>query len=131
MTIYPFVLQLGPLEITGYGLMMMVAFLMGGWLIALELKRRGLAEDYAADMVAAAVIGGIIGAKLWYVAVTQDMRRAVLARRAGLVRRVHRRHRGGDPQRLASQGPAPLDHAAGRARACRRPTRSGGSAASW
>ena len=61
MTIYPFVLQLGPLEITGYGLMMMVAFLMGGWLIAIELKRRGLAEDYAADAVAAAVIGGIIG----------------------------------------------------------------------
>ena len=51
--------------------MMMVAFLMGGWLIALELKRRGLSEDYAADMVAAAVIGGIIGAKLWYVALTR------------------------------------------------------------
>ena len=83
MTIYPFVLQLGPLEITGYGLMMMVAFLMGGWLIATELKRRGLAEDYAADAVAAAVIGGIIGAKLWYVAVTQDMH--ALFSRGGLV----------------------------------------------
>ena len=83
MTIYPFVLQLGPVEITGYGLMMMVAFLMGGWLIAIELKRRGLAEDYAADGVAAAVIGGIIGAKLWYVAVTQDMN--ALFSRGGLV----------------------------------------------
>jgi phosphatidylglycerol:prolipoprotein diacylglycerol transferase len=83
MTIYPFVLQLGPVEITGYGLMMMVAFLMGGWLIAVELKRRGLAEDYAADAVAAAVIGGIIGAKLWYVAVTQDMN--ALFSRGGLV----------------------------------------------
>src|SRR5918995_3951151 len=72
MTIFPFVFQLGPLEITGYGLMMMVAFLMGGWLIALELKRRGLSEDYAADMIAAAVIGGIVGAKLWYVVGTQD-----------------------------------------------------------
>ena len=30
MTIYPFKFSLGPLEITGYGLMMMVAFLMGG-----------------------------------------------------------------------------------------------------
>jgi phosphatidylglycerol:prolipoprotein diacylglycerol transferase len=77
------VLQLGPVEITGYGLMMMVAFLMGGWLIAIELKRRGLAEDYAADAVAAAVIGGIIGAKLWYVAVTQDMH--ALFSRGGLV----------------------------------------------
>ena len=53
MTIFPFKFQLGFLEITGYGLMMMVAFLMGGWLIALELKRRGLSDDYAADMIAA------------------------------------------------------------------------------
>ncbi len=83
MTIFPFVVQLGPLEITGYGLMMMVAFLMGGWLVAIELKRRGLAEDYAADMVAAAVIGGIIGAKLWYVIVTRDA--GALLSRGGLV----------------------------------------------
>jgi phosphatidylglycerol---prolipoprotein diacylglyceryl transferase len=72
MTVYPFILHLGSFEITGYGLMMMVAFLMGGWLIGLELRRRALAEDYAADIVAAAVVGGIIGAKLWYVVLTRD-----------------------------------------------------------
>jgi len=83
MTIYPFTFALGPLEITGYGLMMMVAFLMGGWLMALELRRRGLVEDYAADSVAAAVIGGIIGAKLWYVALTGDA--GALLSRGGLV----------------------------------------------
>jgi phosphatidylglycerol:prolipoprotein diacylglycerol transferase len=83
MTIYPFVFHVGPVEITGYGLMMMVAFLMGGWLIALELKRRGVSEDYAADMIAAAVIGGIVGAKLWYVALTQDA--GALFSRGGLV----------------------------------------------
>jgi phosphatidylglycerol:prolipoprotein diacylglycerol transferase len=83
MTIHPFVFNIGPLEITGYGLMMMVAFLMGGWLIALELKRRGLSEDYAADVVAAAVVGGIVGAKLWYVALAQDP--GALFSRGGLV----------------------------------------------
>jgi phosphatidylglycerol:prolipoprotein diacylglycerol transferase len=72
MTVYPFVIHLGPLEITGYGLMLMVAFLMGGWLIALQLRQAQLKEDYAADIVAASVIGGIIGAKLWYVALTGD-----------------------------------------------------------
>ncbi len=74
MTIHPFKIPLPffPHELTGYGLMMMVAFLMAGWLVALELRRRQLAEDYSADMVAAAVIGGIIGAKLWYVALTRD-----------------------------------------------------------
>ena len=83
MTIYPYKFALGPLEITGYGIMLMVAFLTGGWLVTLELRRRGLAEDYAADMVAAAVIGGVIGAKLWYVALTRDP--GALLSRGGLV----------------------------------------------
>lgn len=83
MTIYPFIIHLGPLEITGYGLMLMVAFLMGGWLIARQLRENGLREDYAADIVAAAVIGGIIGAKLWYVALTRDP--GALLSRGGLV----------------------------------------------
>jgi len=74
VTIYPFKIPLPffPHELTGYGLMMMVAFLMAGWLVTLELRRRRLSEDYSADMVAAAVIGGIVGAKLWYVALTRD-----------------------------------------------------------
>ncbi|HEV8453631.1 MAG TPA: prolipoprotein diacylglyceryl transferase [Gemmatimonadales bacterium] len=83
MTVYPFIIHLGPLEITGYGLMLMVAFLMGGWLIARQLRENNLREDYAADIVAAAVIGGIIGAKLWYVALTRDP--GALFSRGGLV----------------------------------------------
>jgi len=66
MNIYPFALHLGPVELTGYGIMMMVGFLVGGWLIALELRRRGLYEEYASDITVAAVVGGIVGAKLWY-----------------------------------------------------------------
>lgn len=70
MTVYPLVFKLGPLSVTGYGLMMMVAFLMAGWAIQLELRRRGLEEEYAADIVMAAVIGGLVGGRLWYVFVT-------------------------------------------------------------
>ena len=83
MTVYPFNIHLGPIEITGYGIMMMVGFLMGGWLIGLELKRRGLNQDYAADFIIAALIGGVLGAKLWYVALTQDA--GALLSRGGLV----------------------------------------------
>ncbi len=82
-TIYPFVLHLGRFEVTGYGIMMMVGFLMGGWLIGLELKRQGLREEYSADFVVASVIGGILGAKLWYVALTGDP--GALFSRGGLV----------------------------------------------
>ncbi|MCZ6915931.1 MAG: prolipoprotein diacylglyceryl transferase [Gemmatimonadetes bacterium] len=83
MTVYPLTFQLGFLELTGYGLMMMVGFLMAGWVIQRELRRRGMNEEYASDMVVAAVIGGIVGAKLWYVVLTQDP--SALASRSGLV----------------------------------------------
>jgi phosphatidylglycerol:prolipoprotein diacylglycerol transferase len=83
MTIYPLVVRLGGFEITGFGLMMMIAFLAGGWIVGLELQRRGLRDEYATDMVAAAVIGGIVGAKLWYVALTRDL--GSLLSRGGLV----------------------------------------------
>ena len=83
MTVYPLIIRLGPIELTGYGLMMMVAFLMAGWAIQLELRRRGLDEEYAADIVIAGVIGGLIGAKVWYVLLTHDW--SALFRRGGFV----------------------------------------------
>ena len=83
MIVHPFVIHLGPLPITGYGLMMMVAFLLSGYAIQLELRRRGLDEEFAASIVWWAVIGGIVGAKLWYVALTGDP--DVLLRRGGFV----------------------------------------------
>lgn len=72
MNVYPLEFHLGPLSVTGFGIMMMVAFILAGWAIQLELRRRGLNEDYAADVVFGAVIGGLVGAKLWYVALTGE-----------------------------------------------------------
>ncbi|HEV8303634.1 MAG TPA: prolipoprotein diacylglyceryl transferase [Gemmatimonadales bacterium] len=83
MTVYPLVLRLGPVELTGYGLMMMIAFLMAGWAIQLDLRRRQLDEEYAADIVIAGVIGGLVGAKIWYVLLTGDW--DALLRRGGFV----------------------------------------------
>ena len=82
-TIYPWVIQLGPLRVTGFGIMMMAAFWIGGWLIGLELRRKRWHEDYAADIVVAAVVGGVIGAKLWYLVLTGDP--ATILSRSGLV----------------------------------------------
>ncbi|MEZ4586811.1 MAG: prolipoprotein diacylglyceryl transferase [Gemmatimonadales bacterium] len=83
MTVYPRLLQIGRLEITGFGLMMAAAFVVGGWLVSLELRRRGWHPDYTADLVAAAVVGGLLGAKLWYVALTGDL--SALLSRSGMV----------------------------------------------
>src|SRR5947208_6873026 len=63
--------------------MMMVAFLMAGWAIQLDLRARGLDEDYAADIIIAGVIGGLVGAKLWYVFLTGESE--ALFRRGGFV----------------------------------------------
>jgi phosphatidylglycerol:prolipoprotein diacylglycerol transferase len=82
-TVYPLNIQLGPLELTGYGIMLMVAFFMGGWLLDRDLRSRGFRHEYAADVTVAAVIGGVIGAKLWFVAATG--RWEALFDRGGLV----------------------------------------------
>ncbi|UCG86035.1 MAG: prolipoprotein diacylglyceryl transferase [Gemmatimonadota bacterium] len=68
MTLYPLIFHVGPLEITGFGIMMMVGFLMAGWVVQRNLLDRKLGAGYAEQMIIAAVVGGIIGAKLWYVA---------------------------------------------------------------
>lgn len=89
MIVYPLILHLGTwpiigqLTVTGYGLMMMAAFLAAGYAIQLELRRRGLDEEYAASIVWWAVIGGLVGAKLWYVGLTHDPE--VLFKRGGFV----------------------------------------------
>jgi phosphatidylglycerol:prolipoprotein diacylglycerol transferase len=82
-TVYPLVFRIGGFEVTGFGIMMMLAFVVGGWLVTLELRRRGWHEEYGADIVVAAVLGGVIGAKLWYVALTRDL--DALLSRGGLV----------------------------------------------
>ena len=83
MTVYPLLFNIGPLMITGFGIMMMVGFLMVGWLIQQRLKELGLSSIYAEHMVIAAVVGGILGAKLWFVILHQDL--GQLVSRGGLV----------------------------------------------
>ena len=83
MPIYPLKFQLGPLEITGFGLMMMAAFLTSGWVMERELERRHLAGDYAWSIIVAGAIGGIVGAKLWYWGLHHET--SALFSRSGLV----------------------------------------------
>lgn len=81
MTIYPLTFRLFGLEITGFGVMMMLGFLAAGWVMQRELQRRGLNPDYSADVVVAGVVGGVLGARLWYMA----LHGGPLFDRAGLV----------------------------------------------
>lgn len=62
ITAYP--LEFGP--ITGFGITMMLLFLVGAWLVDQECRRLGFRQEYAGDVILGAVVGGIVGAKLWY-----------------------------------------------------------------
>ena len=65
---YPVIVQIGPLTIYSYGLMMAIGFLTAAYLTGKELTRRGLDGAIASTMVFWAAVGGLIGARLFAIA---------------------------------------------------------------
>lgn len=80
---YPTLLKIGSFEITTFGLMMFLAFVVAGWVMTRQYRRYGLTDDLASTVVMAAAIGGIIGAKVYYAILYHSWRD--LFARAGLV----------------------------------------------
>jgi phosphatidylglycerol:prolipoprotein diacylglycerol transferase len=66
---HPVLIDLGPLEIRFYGLMYVVAIIVGSYLIKSEVRRKGinLTDDGAVSFLMWVVVGGIVGARLYYV----------------------------------------------------------------
>ena len=64
---YPDIAKIGPITIHSFGLMLAAAFLICGHLYARELERRRLDPALAGVVVFWAVIGGIVGARLYYI----------------------------------------------------------------
>jgi phosphatidylglycerol:prolipoprotein diacylglycerol transferase len=58
-------IELGPLTLQTFGLMMGLGFVMAGWLASKRLKEIGRPADWAYEMVFAALVGGIVGARAW------------------------------------------------------------------
>ena len=63
---------LGGQPITTFGVFMLFAFLTAGQVLRAELRRKGYDPEKAWDMVFWAVIGGILGAKLYYMFLNYD-----------------------------------------------------------
>jgi phosphatidylglycerol:prolipoprotein diacylglycerol transferase len=61
-------LDLGPLTLQTFGLMMGIAFVVAGVLASRFLQEIGKPADWAYEMVFAALIGGVVGARLWWIA---------------------------------------------------------------
>ena len=64
---HPELFRLGPLVVRYYGLMYVVALLMGVILLRLEAKRRGLPPERVVDAAFCAFVSGFVGGRLYYV----------------------------------------------------------------
>lgn len=80
---HPFNLHLGPVEITGFGLAVLLAFAIAQVVSARVLAERGRDPDITSDCVFAAVVGGLLGAKIYYAILRGDP--SELFHRAGFV----------------------------------------------
>ena len=62
----PTLFKIGPITIHSFGFMLAVGFLLVAWLAAKEFNRRGYSSDDAWTITLAAMIGGVVGAKLYF-----------------------------------------------------------------
>ncbi len=79
----PFAVSIGPFELTGFGVAMLLAFVIGQMAASEELDRRGWDPNIMGDITVAAVVGGLGGAKLYYAILVGDI--TAVFSRAGFV----------------------------------------------
>jgi phosphatidylglycerol:prolipoprotein diacylglycerol transferase len=80
---HPFAYQLGPIQFTGFGIAVLLAFLIAQITSAEILSERGYDPGITSDALLAAVIGGLLGAKIYYAILVGDPH--ALVPRAGFV----------------------------------------------
>ena len=63
---YPILFSYQGLQISSYGLMLVVAFLTCNYLLRRDLVKKNKNPDIADDIIFRAAIGGVLGAKIYY-----------------------------------------------------------------
>jgi len=75
MTVHhPFAYSIGKFSFTGFGIAVLLAFVIAQIISQRELARRGHDPEPISDLIFAAVFGGLIGAKVYYFFLTGDPR---------------------------------------------------------
>ena len=64
---FPELFRIGPVAIYSYGAMLATGFIIGAWLLRIELRRWNLKEEISDHIAVAGMIGGIVGSKLYFV----------------------------------------------------------------
>ncbi|HEY5492135.1 MAG TPA: prolipoprotein diacylglyceryl transferase family protein [Gemmatimonadaceae bacterium] len=72
IVVQPFELHLGLLMLTGFGVAMLLAFLVGQHVAQVELDRCRHTPEIMGDVLVGAVIGGLLGAKIYYAILFHD-----------------------------------------------------------
>lgn len=63
---YPVILEIGPIKIYSFGLMLVTAFYTCYGLLYLEMKRLKYDTEIASDIIFWSAVGGVLGAKVYY-----------------------------------------------------------------
>jgi phosphatidylglycerol:prolipoprotein diacylglycerol transferase len=64
---WPTLFKIGPLELGTFGLMAALGFIGAYLVFRAELKRKGLPVKFAADALIAAIVGGVVGARINFI----------------------------------------------------------------
>ncbi|MGH2524453.1 MAG: prolipoprotein diacylglyceryl transferase [Anaerolineales bacterium] len=67
MSIDPFGIHLGPLYLRFYGLILVTGAFLGSYLASVEARRRGENPEQVWDGIIWALVGGIVGARIWHI----------------------------------------------------------------
>ena len=63
----PVLFEIGPLRVNSFGLMLGIGFILGSYILSLELKRKHLDPNLSSNITIIAIVFGILGAKLLHV----------------------------------------------------------------
>lgn len=77
---HPFVFSIGPVQLTGFGLAVLAAFVIAQFVTSHELTRRGHDASAVPDLGFTALAGTLVGAKLYYVLIITHDWRSVFSR---------------------------------------------------
>jgi phosphatidylglycerol---prolipoprotein diacylglyceryl transferase len=64
---YPVLVKLGAFELRSYGVIVLLSFLLALWVSTKEARRKGLDPALIHDFAFYALVGGIVGARLYFV----------------------------------------------------------------
>ncbi len=64
---YPYLLEIGPITIASFGAMVALGFIAALYILNLDFKRKGLHDELGSTIITTCMVGGLLGAKLYFV----------------------------------------------------------------